>query len=60
MGWFSNPDCPRCGQEQSIGTDGLTNYYTCRPCNLKAIKENKEKDALLKRVAILEEKLKEK
>jgi len=56
MGWFSNPDCPRCGRETSVDSDGLTNFYTCHSCNRKAREEKKEKEDLLKRIEALEKK----
>ena len=60
MGWFSNPDCPRCGRETTIGTDGLfETYYECRPCRQKAMKEHKEKKELESRITRLEQQLKD-
>jgi len=54
MGWFSNPSCPRCGRETTVGTDGLEDYYHCVPCLRKARKDRDEKKALLRRVEELE------
>ena len=60
MGWFSNPNCPRCGREASITSDGLTEWYTCHHCNRKAREEKERQDSLENRIAELEKKLKEK
>ena len=57
MGWFSNPKCPRCGRETTIGTDGLTHYYQCTPCIRKARAEKEEKDDLRRRIEYLEEQM---
>lgn len=60
MGIFSNPKCPRCGRETTYASDYYNGHYTCIPCKNKLKKEKKEKDSLLKRVQILENKLKDK
>ncbi|MCK5538725.1 MAG: hypothetical protein KAI79_18010 [Bacteroidales bacterium] len=60
MGWFSNPDCPRCGRETSLDTDGLTDFYTCFPCRRELKQEKEEKEDLMDRITKLEEALKSK
>lgn len=55
MGWFSNPKCPRCGRESSLATAWDGDYYTCHPCNRKAIQDNRDKQDLLDRITKLEE-----
>jgi hypothetical protein len=43
MGWFSTPKCPIHRTEYSIGTNGLEDYYYCKHCKRKLIKERDEK-----------------
>lgn len=57
MGWFSNPNCPRCGKETSVQRDMFESYYTCNYCNEKARKERIEKENLEARIKNLENKL---
>jgi hypothetical protein len=60
MGWFSNPNCTRCGRELTVGTDGLEDYLHCVPCLVVARQERDEKASLLRRIEKLEsDKLKE-
>lgn len=59
MGWFSNPNCPRCGKKTSIERGMFESYYTCHHCNQKAREEKYEKEALEKRITKLEQALKE-
>ncbi|MCK5616699.1 hypothetical protein KAR91_83330 [Candidatus Pacearchaeota archaeon] len=56
MGWFDNPKCPVCGTETVVDTDGLFDFYRCVPCT-RQNKEKKEKEALLKRIKALEERV---
>ena len=56
MGWFSNPDCPRCGRETTIESNWKNYNYTCIPCRRELKKEKEEKDSLLKRIEALEKK----
>ncbi len=58
MGWFSNPKCPRCGQESSLATAWDGDYYTCYPCVRKAKKEKKRIESIEKQLIEMEEKLK--
>ena len=60
MGWFSNPRCPRCGRETSIDSDGLTEWYTCHPCNRKAREDENDKQDMKDRISKLEKLLKDK
>ena len=57
MGLFSNPDCPKCGRELSVDTDGFEDFYTCFPCRRKAKQEKEEKKNLLKRIEELEKRI---
>ena len=57
VGWFSNPKCPKCGRETTLGTDGLEYYYQCSPCIRKAMAEKEEKQSLLRRIEQLERKM---
>ncbi len=57
MGWFSNPDCPQCGRETTIGTDGLEDYLECVPCRRKARRDREEKEDMKRRIAELEAKV---
>lgn len=57
MGLFSNPDCPRCGRETTVDTDGLTNFYTCIPCRMQLRKEKEEREKDKKRISDLEDRI---
>ena len=59
MGWFSNPMCPRCGQESSLDTAWDGDFYTCHPCNRKARIEKEEKVAQAEQIKSLEERIQE-
>ena len=60
MGLFSNPKCPRCGEESSLATAWDGDYYTCYPCNKKARKEKEEKQEMKDRISKLEKLLERK
>lgn len=57
MGWFSNPDCPRCGRESSLATAWDGDYYTCYPCVRALRKEKEEKDQQAQTIKDLEARL---
>jgi len=59
MGWFSNPNCPRCGRETKLATAWDGDYYTCHSCNMKAREEVKEKQDIKDRISKLEKLLKD-
>lgn len=56
MGWFSNPDCPQCGQE-TTETGWCSPYpsYQCKPC----IRKNKNEKEQQKKIDSLEKRIKE-
>ena len=60
MGWFSNPDCPRCGRETTLDTAWDGDFYTCVPCRRELKQEKEDKQKLEQRITDLENKLKEK
>ena len=60
MGWFSNPDCPRCGRETTVEATWDGYQYTCNPCRQELAQEKKDKESLLRRIDKLEKALKDK
>jgi len=54
MGLFSNPKCPRCGRETTIGSGMFERYYKCDHCQNSMRTERLEKEALVKRIKNLE------
>ena len=57
MGWFSNPDCPRCGRETTVEANWKNFNYTCLPCRRELAQEAEEKQILKDRITALEEKM---
>lgn len=57
MGWFSYPNCPRCGRKVSLATAWDGDYYTCYPCVAELREEEERKQAQEKKTEALEEKV---
>lgn len=55
---FGGLECPKCGREKTIGTDGLEDYWICKPCNAKYHQEQREKEEMNNRLQSLEEEVK--
>ena len=54
MGLFTDRECPTCGREMSITTDGFEDYYVCWSCHSKLKRALREKEDLENRVRALE------
>jgi len=54
MGLFAERECPVCGHEMSVTTDGLEDYCVCWHCYRRKKAEERKHDLLASRVAELE------